>query len=99
MANRHIPDIYPEVVIGGSKMEKFASIEFFGVSFDVKIKFSTHCREIGVEISMGVGSLHAVEPYVTDKILKLLYHRFIYPYQFCGMGVPVFLTFNLRIYC
>ena len=74
--NKNIPR--ESIVIGDRPLKRQIKKEFLGILIDCDLNFSFHLAEITRKLSRCVGILYKIRPYVTDRILRMLYFSLFY---------------------
>ena len=95
-------DIYNNIVINGSHINRVYFTKFLGVIIDSKLTWKNHITKIRTKISKAIGIICKSRKLFNQEILVTLYYSFVYPYFiYCienwGLAAEAHLSMMLKL--
>ena len=74
------------MVINGSKISRFSTVRYLGVSIDENLKFQSHINSLATKISRNIGIMCRVRHFLSSRELLLIYNSLVLPYiNYCAV--------------
>jgi hypothetical protein len=75
--NKKLPDMF-RLFYGTSSIKKVSEVKYLAFYLDEQLNFKRHIEKLRGKISPMVGVLYKLKFYLPSRILKSIYHAFIY---------------------
>ena len=70
----------PVVSMRGTNIGRVRNTKFLGVNIDDKLKFKEHVEALAKKLSMGMGIIFRLSPFIPYHLLFTLYYSLMYPH-------------------
>ena len=69
-----------KIVLNHSDLQVLPNLKYLGIYLDENLNFKKHLESIESKIARATGILYKCKPYLSSKILRMLYYSLIYPH-------------------
>ena len=74
------------ITLHGNKIEQISHTKFLGVYIDEHLTWDEHIKQISSKVSKSIGILWKLKPFLTSKLLLVVYNTLVLPYlSYCNL--------------